>query len=218
LTTNYHTALASTDSANAETMNSVIRQLDQQMNDMDDGAHNFSAIDIDGGAIDGTTIGGTTPAAGAFTDLAVTGNLNFGSAFLAGISHPQSVAATTEETVEWNYIYLDSDSALDLSHETGAYTFTPTQAGYYFMTATVRLDTSAAGTEYRLRILKVGVEYWQAYHECRGTAAESITVSALVQANGTSNAFSALIYNGAAGVSLVQDTPGESYFFGVRMY
>src|SRR5206468_3623871 len=34
-----------------------------------------SSVAITGGAIDGTTIGGTTPAAGSFTTLAVTGSL-----------------------------------------------------------------------------------------------------------------------------------------------
>jgi hypothetical protein len=36
-------------------------------------------VDIDGGAVDGTTIGGTTPAAGTFTNLTATGTADLGS-------------------------------------------------------------------------------------------------------------------------------------------
>jgi len=39
-----------------------------------------SVFDIDGGAIDATTIGGTTPAAGTFTTLTTTGNVVLGNA------------------------------------------------------------------------------------------------------------------------------------------
>lgn len=40
----------------------------------------LASVDINGGTIDGTTIGGSTPAAGTFTTLASTGNTTLGDA------------------------------------------------------------------------------------------------------------------------------------------
>ena len=44
------------------------------------GEVNISKVDIDSGAIDGTVIGGATPAAGTFTTLSANGNMTFGDA------------------------------------------------------------------------------------------------------------------------------------------
>lgn len=44
------------------------------------GTANFSTVGITGGTINGTVIGGTTPAAATFTDVTVSGTINFGSA------------------------------------------------------------------------------------------------------------------------------------------
>jgi hypothetical protein len=40
--------------------------------------YNPDLVDINGGAIDGTVIGGTAPAAGSFTSISTTGNVSFG--------------------------------------------------------------------------------------------------------------------------------------------
>ena len=42
--------------------------------------HEMTNVDIDSGAIDGTTIGGSTPAAGTFTTLVANGNVDLGNA------------------------------------------------------------------------------------------------------------------------------------------
>ena len=42
------------------------------------GTVTIPTADINGGAIDGAVIGGTTPAAGTFTSITTTGNVNFG--------------------------------------------------------------------------------------------------------------------------------------------
>jgi hypothetical protein len=44
----------------------------------------LSAVDIDGGTIDGTPIGGTTPAAGSFTTIAASGAITATGALTAG--------------------------------------------------------------------------------------------------------------------------------------
>jgi hypothetical protein len=44
------------------------------------GAQTFTSVDINGGAIDGTSIGASTPSTGAFTTLTTTGNATLGDA------------------------------------------------------------------------------------------------------------------------------------------
>ena len=56
-------------------INNAIRQLMADIADMDDGVVPLQTPDINGGTIDGAIIGGTTPAAGTFTNLTATGTL-----------------------------------------------------------------------------------------------------------------------------------------------
>jgi hypothetical protein len=56
-------------------INNAIRQLMADIADIDDGVVPLQTPDINGGTIDGAIIGGTTPAAGTFTNLTATGTL-----------------------------------------------------------------------------------------------------------------------------------------------
>ena len=56
------------------------------------GTSSLAAVDIDGGSIDGTIIGGTTKAAGSFTTFVATGPATFSGAVVA--SSTLSVAST----------------------------------------------------------------------------------------------------------------------------
>jgi len=56
-------------------INNAIRQLMADIADVDDGVVPLQTPDINGGTIDGAIIGGTTPAAGTFTNLTATGTL-----------------------------------------------------------------------------------------------------------------------------------------------
>jgi hypothetical protein len=59
-------------------INNAIRQLMADIADIDDGVVSLQTPDINGGTIDGAIIGGTTPAAGTFTSITTTGDINFG--------------------------------------------------------------------------------------------------------------------------------------------
>jgi hypothetical protein len=59
-------------------INNAIRQLMADIADIDDGVVPLQTPDINGGTIDGAVIGGTTPAAGTFTTITTTGDINFG--------------------------------------------------------------------------------------------------------------------------------------------
>jgi hypothetical protein len=59
-------------------INNAIRQLMADIADIDDGVVPLQTPDINGGTIDGAIIGGTTPAAGTFTTITTTGDINFG--------------------------------------------------------------------------------------------------------------------------------------------
>lgn len=63
----------------------------------DSGTLTAATVDINGGAIDGTTIGATTPSTGAFTTLSATGNINFDDSSADTILIGQSGA--TDDTI-----------------------------------------------------------------------------------------------------------------------
>jgi hypothetical protein len=60
-------------------INNAIRELMAQLKDMQDGSSGdtftFTAIDVNGGAIDGTAIGASSASTGAFTNLSASGTL-----------------------------------------------------------------------------------------------------------------------------------------------
>ena len=62
-----------------------------------------TTANIDGGTIDGTVIGGATPAAAAVTDLTVSGTLT-GSSFIGRVSKTFSVGDMTDNTDATGYI------------------------------------------------------------------------------------------------------------------
>jgi hypothetical protein len=60
-----------------------------------------TSVDINGGAIDGTTIGGTTPAAGTFTTLTATGQTSLG-----GAAGSESLRVTTPSSAPNAYVKI----------------------------------------------------------------------------------------------------------------
>jgi len=105
-------------------INNAIRQLMADIADMDDGVVPLQTPDINGGTIDGATIGGsstidnsiiggTTPAAGTFTTLtantSITGTLN--TAAQTNITSVGTLSALTvsgDLTVDTDTLYVDS--------------------------------------------------------------------------------------------------------------
>jgi len=80
------------------------------------GTSTFTTVDINGGAIDGTAIGGSTAAAGSFTTLGSSGNLSVGGN--ATITGDLTVNGTTT-TISTNNTVV-SDTLLELGNGTSA--------------------------------------------------------------------------------------------------
>lgn len=80
------------------------------------GTSTFTTVDINGGAIDGTAIGGTTAAAGSFTTIGSSGNLSVGGN--ATITGDLTVNGTTT-TISTNNTVV-SDTLLELGNGTSA--------------------------------------------------------------------------------------------------
>jgi hypothetical protein len=78
------------------------------------GTSTFTTVDINGGAIDGTAIGGTTAAAGSFTTLGSSGNLSVGGD--ATITGNLTVNGTTTTVATTNTVV--SDTLLELGNNT----------------------------------------------------------------------------------------------------
>jgi len=214
VTTNYHTALSSTDELTTEAINSVLRDLGQQLEDMNDGTHAFSAIDVDGGTVDGATIGANSAAAGTFTDLTVTNDIAVGSALMVGIRYGQYVATATTATVQWNNILLDTDDAYSLT----TYRWTPTTAGWYALSAAVTFELGNSAKQNIVWIRKNGSAVALSYLSTKGTFNETIASATLQQANGTTDYFDVQFTNGDTGSRLIIPDGTQSLFAGFRRY
>ena len=84
----------------------------------------LTTVDIDGGSIDGTTIGGSTPAAGTFTTLVASGNVDLGDATSDTITatgrFDSNLVPSADGTydlgsssLEWNDLYIDGTAHID---------------------------------------------------------------------------------------------------------
>src|SRR6056300_355834 len=80
------------------------------------GTSTFTTVDINGGAIDGTAIGGSTAAAGSFTTLGSSGNLSVGGN--ATITGDLTVNGTTTTVATTNTVV--SDTLLELGNNTAS--------------------------------------------------------------------------------------------------
>lgn len=80
-----------------------------------------SAVAITGGAIDGTPIGGTTPAAGAFTTLSASSTVS-GTGFSTYLASPPAIGGTTPAAITGTTITANTSFAGALNGTVGATT------------------------------------------------------------------------------------------------
>ena len=102
-----------------------------------------TTVDINGGTIDGTTIGATSAAAGTFTSATTTGNVEVGHASDTSIARAAAGAITVEGLPVWRVL---ASSAVGVSH-TGDTNETTL--------ATITVPAGAMGANGRLRITTV---------------------------------------------------------------
>lgn len=108
MTTNHHTAISFGASATSANINSPLGELDSTITNMLDGTQAFSAIDANGGNIDGATIGASSPAAATVTTLETSSTIT-----MAEIAAP-STPATGKGVV-----YPKTDGLLYFKNDAG---------------------------------------------------------------------------------------------------
>ena len=157
--------------------------------------------------------GATLNSAGTNT---LTG-INNTPAFLATMTASQTIANNTTTAVACNNEVLDSDGCYD----TSTYKFTPTVAGYYFLSGSGRFDGVGGDNEYRMQLFKNADSVGQVMTEWLSQEVQSI-VSGLHYANGSSDYFqfkvrqssgSSATFNGGTWES----TAEIARFFGYRI-
>ena len=132
----------------------------------------------------------------------------------------QNPADATNTTVAFGTELFDTDSCYD----TSTYTFTPNEAGKYYLFCNIRVD-SDSGThsliEAQARIRKNGGDcanyLWSSYGSSNLTAI-NMTMSTIVDANGSSDAFLCDVYlDKDAGTNRLYNGQHQTYFGGYKL-
>jgi hypothetical protein len=204
MTTNYHTPLAEGDDISHTTFNTLAAAIDGKLTDMDDGTHNFSAVNIDGGSIDNTAIGGATPAAGTFSSITASSTLPGPAWHVTLGGSTQAVSNGVTATVEFDTEVLDSNS----NFNAGTYTLTPTVEGWYFCVATVRWSAPwNANKAMTMTIETTSGNEYPVYNETVGGVVEGQTAYDLVYCDGsTDNILVSVTNNDTTSRSVLGDT------------
>lgn len=207
---NFHDAIAKGWPLYPPIVNAPFQQFDRQINDMDTGAHAFQNISVAGGTADATTIGANAPAPGTFTTVAVSGDLNYGSCFKANINLLQSVQAAATDRVAFDEIFLDNDDDFDVT----THQFTPSVAGWYFLSARLLASLSAGAKQIKTLIYKNGAVAHTTSVASVGTLINAFQAITVQQANGSTDYFDVYFYNGDSGTVTLAT---QSTFLGFRI-
>ena len=141
-------------------------------------------------------------------------------AFFAYSGATQNPADTTNTTVAFGTELFDTDSC----YNTSTYTFTPNVAGKYYLFCNIRVDTDS-GThsliEAQARIRKNGGDcanyLWSSYNSSNLTGI-NMTMSTIVDANGSSDAFLCDVYlDKDAGTNRLYSAQNQTYFGGYKL-
>ena len=218
MTTKHHTPIAYNANLTNTIINAVWADLDQQITDIEDGTHNLTTPDINGGSIDGAIIGGATPAAAAFSPLNASGNLAFGDVWLAHRnSSSQSINSGSFTTIEFTNTDLDVNSGFDTVTN---YEITPSVAGWYLMYAQVQFaEVLTVSKQMILGIGSIGnVDIVSTSRVTGGTFTESVWCWALAEANGSTDSFYVQIYHDHGAARNISGAKQRTFFAGRRVF
>jgi len=140
--------------------------------------------------------------------------------FLAYSGATQNPSDSTRTTVAFGTEVYDTDSCYNNS----TYTFTPNVAGKYFLFFNVRVDTDS-GThsliEIEIRLRKNSsncVNYYLSSYNASYLTAHNATATAIVEANGSSDAFLVDAYlNNDSGTNRIYQGQHQTYFGGYKI-
>lgn len=153
------------------------------------------AITINGsGTIAGLSAGGLPDASIQQADLAspVVGN---GPAFSAYVASNQSISSSTNVKIPFNTEEFDTNSNYDNATN---YRFTPTVAGYYQINSAI--GSIAGSTRAFAMIYKNGSEFKRGNDS--SASVNSVALSSLVYANGSTDYFEIYLYTNVGGTNL----------------
>ena len=119
------------------------------------------------------------------------------------------VAHNTETLVTW------STESFDTAGNFASNTFTPTTAGKYFLHAKAQFNSSVDQTLYAIYIFKNGALFKRGVlFNASGTGGVGVEVSALVDANGSTDAFTIYVVHTAGSDRVIEGDADATYFEG----
>lgn len=124
----------------------------------------------------------------------------------------QSIDATTWTKVTW------PTEAFDTNSNFASNTFTPTVAGKYLLSANIYLSGLVAGKILQISVYKNGVAAHTGAYLYQATTGDIATdVTAVIDANGTTDAFDVYVYHDDTVARSVSGTAVNTYFTGCRI-
>lgn len=123
-----------------------------------------------------------------------------------------NLTASDFTKITWSTEIFDTDACFASS------TFTPNVAGKYLLTATVLIGAAVATKLYYLAIYKNGslLNTGAPIYGATG-GSWGVSVSAIVSANGSTDAFDIYLYNGDTSVLSISGGANNTYFMGCRI-
>lgn len=132
-----------------------------------------------------------------------------GVAFSAnkGGSDQSSVAGSEDTLVTWSTDELGS--SVFASNR-----FTPTASGLFLLIAQLRYTTTSDQTSFQVKLFKNGAEYKTFLGRASGTSSLCVCVTAIAQANGTTDYFEVYANHGSGTPRTIDGTADRSFFMG----
>jgi len=138
--------------------------------------------------------------------------MNNARAFNIANDSNQSIANTTMQKVTFNVEVFDTNNNFASS------TFTPTLAGKYFLYSSIQMDINTGTGQIQVRVHKNGsmvARSRQAHFY--GNNQQTYCVSAIVEANGSSDYFEIYTYQDSGSSRTLTSEDESNYFMGYRI-
>ena len=135
-------------------------------------------------------------------------------AFYAYRSGDQTISVSTATQIQFNAEYYDTDSNFNITN----YRFTPTTAGKYLLIASIGIDENTTFNRYILYLFKNGGSpFTQRRTFYYGTNEQTILNIGIFEANGTSDYFTASIFQDSGGNTTLLADGAYTYFQGFKL-
>ena len=135
-------------------------------------------------------------------------------AFYAYRSGDQTISDSTATQIQFNAEYYDTDSNFNITN----YRFTPTTAGKYLLIASIGIDENTTFNRYILYLFKNGGSpFTQRRTFYYGTNEQTILNIGIFEANGTSDYFTASIFQDSGGNTTLLADGAYTYFQGFKL-